>query len=98
MRRDAGAGAEDPPAGVWINFNSLNLQTCWVATGPNGTCPYYDDSRATQSRQVLVPTIAAIIVLILTALTLFVKCSANRRNSKNRRRGEGGWDYEGVPS
>lgn len=95
VRREA--NSNDPMA-VWINFNSLDLESCWVTTGPNGTCPYYEDPNAMQNRQVLVPTIAAIIVLILTALTLFVKCNVNRRNSKNRRRGEGGWDYEGVPS
>lgn len=87
----------DPP-GIWINFNSLDVHACWVTSGPNGTCPYFEDPNAIQNRQVLVPTIAAIIVLILTALTFFVKCNVNRRNSRTRRRGEGGWDYEGVPS
>jgi hypothetical protein len=84
--------------GIWINLNSLDIATCWVATGPNGTCPYYVDESAEQSRQVLVPTIGAIIAFLLTALTIFVKCNANRRNSRTRRRGDGGWDYEGVPS
>ena len=93
----AGSESSDPQ-GVWINFNSLDMRACWVTTGPNGTCPYFEDPGAMQNRQVLVPTIGAIIVLIITALTLFVKCNVNRRNSKNRRRGEGGWDYEGVPS
>jgi hypothetical protein len=86
------------PSGVWINFNSLDVTACWVTSGPNGTCPYFEDPDAMKNRQVLVPTIAAIIVLILTALTMFVKCNVNRRKSRTRRRGEGGWDYEGVPS
>lgn len=84
--------------GVWINFNSLAYQSCWVTTGVNGTCPYYTDQSATHSRQILIPTIAALIVLLLTVLTILVKCSANARNSRIRRRGEGGWDYEGIPS
>lgn len=84
--------------GIWINLNSLDIATCWVTTGPNGTCPYYIDESSQQSRQILVPTIAAIIVFVLTALTIFVKCNANRRNSRTRKRGSGGWDYEGVPS
>jgi hypothetical protein len=84
--------------GVWLNFNSLDTAKCWVATGPNGTCPYYVNESAKQTRQVLIPTIGAIIAFVLTALTVFVKCNVNRRNSRTRRRGDGGWDYEGVPA
>lgn len=92
------AANSNDPEGLWVNFNSLDVEGCWVTSGPNGTCPYGTDANSMQQRQVLVPTIGAIIVLIITALTVFVKCNVNRRNSKNRRRGEGGWDYEGVPS
>lgn len=84
--------------GIWINFNSLAVGNCWITTGINGTCPYYQDSSATHSRQILIPTIAALIVLILTVLTVLAKCGGNVRNSRIRRRGEGGWNYEGVPS
>ena len=84
--------------GVWINFNSLAVEDCWITTGTNGSCPYSQSSDATHSRHVLIPTIAALIVLILTILTILVKCSANARDSRKRRSGEGGWDYEGVPS
>jgi hypothetical protein len=91
-------GISEKAKGVWLNFNSLDTATCWVTTGPNGTCPYYVNEKAKQSRQVLVPTIGAIIVFVLTALTMFVKCNVNRRNSRSRRRGAGGWDYEGVPA
>jgi hypothetical protein len=94
----SGDSSSPKPPAIWINFNSLDVPACWVTTGPNGTCPYFEDRNMIQNRQVLVPTIAAIIVLILTALTLFVKCNVNRRKSRTRRRGEGGWDYEGVPS
>ncbi|KAL9092106.1 MAG: hypothetical protein Q9165_004539 [Trypethelium subeluteriae] len=95
-----GDSSEDPAAGViWINFNSLATQGCWVA-GVNRTCPYVGLDDAEHRRQVLVPTVAAVIVLFLGLLTVFVKCAANRQSSRRRRRrkGEGGWDYEGVPS
>lgn len=84
--------------GIWVNFNSINVEDCWITTGPNGTCPYYEDQDSIKQRQVLIPAIGAFIVLLLTALTILVKCNNNRRNSKVRKRGEGGWDYEGVPS
>ncbi|KAF7509427.1 hypothetical protein GJ744_007990 [Endocarpon pusillum] len=83
-------------SGVWLNFNSLDTEACWVANQQNGSCPYFDED-ALRQRTVLVPVIAALVVLLLTALTLFVKCNKNRRNSRKRVRGEGGWDYEGVP-
>lgn len=90
--------SDEDAIGVWVNFNSLDIQTCWVATGPNGSCPYYVDAKDKETREILVPTIAAIIVFVLTALTIFVKCNVNRRNSRARSRGDGNWDYEGVPS
>ncbi len=92
------SGLSGDGAGVWLNFNSLDVEACWVTTGPNGTCPYFVNKEALRQRTVLVPIIAALVVLLLTALTLFVKCNKNRHNSRKRIRGEGGWDYEGVPS
>lgn len=83
---------------VWINLNALDAMDCWVTTGPNGTCRYQNDSREERNRQVLIPTIAALIILILTVLTILVKCNVNRRNSRRHRVGPGGWEYEGVPS
>ncbi|KIY00486.1 uncharacterized protein Z520_04171 [Fonsecaea multimorphosa CBS 102226] len=85
-------------SGVWINFNSINQPNCWVLGGPNATCPYSDFKEAEQQREILVPTIAALIILILTVLTILVKCNQNRRNSRTRRRGDNGWEYEGIPS
>lgn len=85
-------------SGIWVNFNSLDVQSCWVTGGPNATCPYYDDDEDNERRQIVIPTVAAIIVLIITALTLFVKCNANRRNSRRKKRVIEGWEYEGVPS
>ncbi|OAP58315.1 hypothetical protein AYL99_07405 [Fonsecaea erecta] len=85
-------------SGVWINFNSIDQANCWVLGGPNATCPYSDFKEAEQQREILVPTIAALIILILTVLTILVKCNQNRRNSRTRRRGDNGWEYEGIPS
>ncbi|KAI9731168.1 MAG: hypothetical protein M1834_005361 [Cirrosporium novae-zelandiae] len=84
---------------VWVDFNSLDAQGCWVTGGANASCPYESDDTQLKDRTILVPTIAAIIVLIITALLLFVKCNKSRRASKRiKRRNNFGWDYEGVPS
>ena len=85
-------------SGIWVNFNSIDVQSCWVTGGVNASCPYYEDKDADERRTIVVPTVAAIIVLIITALTLFVKCNANRRNSRRKKRVIEGWEYEGVPS
>ncbi|KAL9622751.1 MAG: hypothetical protein Q9160_002869 [Pyrenula sp. 1 TL-2023] len=93
--------APDPASdasAIWIDFNSLRVPTCWVSGGATAACPYQRDDDAQQQRTVVIPIIASIIALVITALTLFVKCNANRRTSRRRKRGEGGWDYEGVPS
>ena len=95
-----GDNDDDSSSGnIWINFNSLGTANCWV-TGVNQTCPYVTADNGERRTQVIVPTVAAVIVLCLGILTMFVKCAANRQSSRRRRRrkGEGGWDYEGVPS
>ena len=94
------ANASDPSevSAVWINLNSLDSEGCWVTTGPNGTCRYKATAEEEHNRMVLIPTIAALIILILTVLTILVKCSVNRRNTRRHRIGPGGWEYEGVPS
>lgn len=85
---------------IWVNFNDLDVSGCWVA-GANQTCPYVQRPTDT-SRRVTVPTVAAVVVFALVALTLFSKVAANRTSRKRRRSrkriGDGGWDYEGVPS
>ncbi|KZF23436.1 hypothetical protein L228DRAFT_282165 [Xylona heveae TC161] len=83
---------------VWVKFNSLDKEYCWVVGGSNTTCPYVSDSFVNRERTVLVPSIGAIVVLFISALTLFVKCASNRRTSHRRRKSDSGWDYEGVPS
>ncbi|PGH12820.1 hypothetical protein AJ79_04044 [Helicocarpus griseus UAMH5409] len=82
---------------VWIDLNSVDIPTCWIAGGMKAQCPYEPNENAVQKRTVLVPTIAAIIVLVVGVLTIFVKCNTNRRNSR-RTRVIKGWEYEGVPS
>lgn len=81
---------------LWVNFNDLDIPQCWV-TGVNATCPYVN--KHSGSQEIIVPTIAAVVVFVLAFLTILVKCAANRQQSKRRRRrGDDGWDYEGVPS
>jgi len=84
---------------VFLNINAIDQENCWV-TGINGTCPYERMDSLDKDRLVVVPTVAAIIVFVVAALTLFVKCTANRRETLRgrRRRNVAGWDYEGVPS
>ena len=87
--------------GAWVDFNSLDVKGCWVSGGPNTTCPYSSAVRDAEAekRTVLVPTIAALIVLVITALTVFSKVTGNRRvRKRNRRRAVNGFIYEGVPS
>jgi hypothetical protein len=92
-------GSSDPALReVYVNFNSLDITSCWVSTGYGSTCPYASDPQQLERRTVLVAAIAGIIILIITALTFFVKCNANRRNSRRRKRVIEGWQYEGVPS
>ena len=99
-------GSGDPGPGVLLNVNSLDVDGCWVPGqgGTNGTCPYDSGDLAEFSRQrtIVVPTVAAVIVLIVTVLTLGTKGWGNRRSKKKReRRGRGnanGFVYEGVPS
>jgi len=88
---------------VWVNFNSLNIKFCWITEGVNATCPYSATAiqQAEEKIDVLVPTIAAVIVLVVTALTIFVKAAGNRNSRKRiRRRNVAGnaYFYEGVPS
>ena len=81
---------------LWVNFNDLDAESCWVV-GQNQTCPYANG--VSDDRTVIVPTVSAVIVFVLAALTIFVKCAANRQKSRHRkRRVDDGWDYEGVPS
>lgn len=83
---------------IWIDFNSIDTQTCWVSGGPEAKCPYTNDPDQLERRTVLVAAVAGIVICIIAALTLFVKCNANRRNSRRNRRIIQGWEYEGVPS
>ncbi|KAL4879163.1 hypothetical protein BJY04DRAFT_103791 [Aspergillus karnatakaensis] len=83
---------------IWIDFNSQDIATCWVTGGPGASCPYTSDPDQLERRTVLVAAIAGIVICIIAALTLFVKCNANRRNSRRNKRVIQGWEYEGVPS
>lgn len=83
-------------APLFINFNSLNVPSCWVI-GVDSTCPY--DLSTGDAANIYIPTVAGVVILVLTVLLIVIKCGANRAHSRRRRkRGADGWDYEGVPS
>jgi hypothetical protein len=91
------ADSDDAPV-YWLSINDIDTRDCWVS-GVDQTCPYRSDDRDEGKPTVVIPTVAGVIVFLLAILTIFVKCAANRQNTRRRRkRGEGGWDYEGVPS
>ena len=83
---------------VYINFNSIDVTACWVSGGPGASCPYAANPQQIERKTVLVAVVTAVIILLITALTVFIKCNANRRNSRRRKRVIEGWEYEGVPS
>jgi hypothetical protein len=83
---------------VYIDFNSIDVTSCWVSGGAGASCPYASDPQELERRTVLVAAIAGFVILVIAALTLFIKCNANRRNSRRRKRVVEGWEYEGVPS
>ncbi|CAL5869873.1 uncharacterized protein PFLUO_LOCUS4104 [Penicillium psychrofluorescens] len=83
---------------IYVDFNSIDVESCWVSGGPGAECPYGADPQQLERRTVLVAAVAGIVILIITALTLFIKCNANRRNSRRRKRVIEGWEYEGIPS
>jgi hypothetical protein len=81
----------------WLNLNDIDIRDCWVS-GVNQTCPYQAAAR-NQKGTVVIPVVAGVIVFLLAILSFTVKCAANRQNTRRRlKRGEDGWDYEGVPS
>ncbi|ESZ98692.1 hypothetical protein SBOR_0930 [Sclerotinia borealis F-4128] len=95
---------DDPK--IWLDFNSLDTKNCWTTGGPNATCPYSQQETIDDmmKKEILVPTVAALIVLILTGLSVFGKCagrgwaSTRRRGMRKRRRGGDVVVYEGVPA
>lgn len=88
---------DDSGALLWLDFNDLDISACWVS-GQNTTCPYMR-STSEDTRRIAVPVVGSIIVFVLAALTILIKCAGNRQTAKRRkRRGNDGWDYEGVPS
>lgn len=91
---------------IWIDLQSLRQTGCWVRGGSNGEeaeCPYVDND--SERKAIVVPTVAAVIVLVMAGLMVFAKLG-NRRWEKvqKRRRREArqlrkeGWQYEGVPA
>lgn len=83
----------------WVAFESRDIEGCWVVGGKNNTCPYAADRTTLETirkRTLLIPTTAAIIILVLTALTILAKAARNRREGRRLRRQQS-VAYEGVP-
>lgn len=82
---------------VWLNFNSIEVDGCWVV-GVGTMCPYQGNVSTIQT--VTVPVVSGVIILVLAVLMVVVKCGANRRNSRRSGTREGGmeWEYEGLPA
>ncbi|KAK7208036.1 hypothetical protein BZA70DRAFT_287361 [Myxozyma melibiosi] len=86
---------------IWVDLNSLAHPNCWVSGGPGASCRY-EASTTRQSVEVVVPTVAAIIVAILLALTLCSKIFGSQQVKARRRRRRyvklfGEAEYDGVP-
>ncbi|KAI6244731.1 Maintenance of telomere capping protein 6 [Erysiphe necator] len=83
----------------WVAFESRDVDGCWVVGGKNNTCPYADNRTTLETirkRTLLIPTVAAIVILVLTALTILAKAARNRREGRRLRRQQS-VAYEGVP-
>lgn len=83
---------------VWLNYNCRNVRSCWVSGDLSVSCPYETNSRELERRTVQAAAVSAIVICVIAALTVFVKCNSSRRKSRRRKRMIEGWDYEGVPS
>ncbi|KAJ6086261.1 hypothetical protein N7486_010542 [Penicillium sp. IBT 16267x] len=83
---------------IFMDFNCIDIASCWVTGGAQATCPYGNDPQQLERKTVLVAAVAGAVICVIFALTVFVKCNTNRRNSRRRKRVIAGWEYEGVPS
>lgn len=55
--------------GVFVDFNSIANAGCWTTGGANASCPYLTEVGDTiMNREIVVPSVAAVIVLVITAL------------------------------
>ncbi|POS85574.1 hypothetical protein EPUL_003096 [Erysiphe pulchra] len=83
----------------WVAFESRDVEGCWVVGGKNNTCPYAADRTTLETirkRTLLIPTTAAIVILVFTALTILAKAARNRREGRRPCRQQK-VAYEGVP-
>ncbi|KAF8426862.1 hypothetical protein EV426DRAFT_715129 [Tirmania nivea] len=102
-RRDGGVSGLDR---AWVDFQSLGHRACWVRGGDMGAeqgCPYGNEDQG--NKKVIVPTVAAVIVLVVAGLMVFVKVGSGRWERRRKKRwrearkwGKEGWEYEGVPA
>ena len=90
---------DDADTAIFLNYNSIDTEGCWVV-GAGSKCPYAGTGGGRNG--LAVPVVAGVVILVLAALTLVVKCAGNRsvRRRKGLRDGDGRgeWEYEGVPA
>ncbi|RKF73353.1 Maintenance of telomere capping protein 6 [Golovinomyces cichoracearum] len=97
MRRTERNWGED--VRCWVAFDSLKVENCWVVGAKNNSCPYVENDTALDTlrkRTLLIPTIVALLVIVLTVITLCTKAAGNRAERRRPRRNPS-VVYEGVP-
>lgn len=86
---------------LWIDFNSVSVDNCWVTGGAYASCPYHPVS--TNRNEVVKLSVAALVAFLLIVLLLLLKFDEvptkkhqNRwRRLVNKASEE---EYEGVPA
>ncbi|KAF9439126.1 hypothetical protein BGZ76_011364 [Entomortierella beljakovae] len=72
---------------IWIDISSWQTAGCWVPGGTQGICPYQSpDHTAALQNIVRVSTIGGVIILVLLAIFLYLKCRRNVRIRKSNKR------------
>lgn len=99
LRSAPSSTSTESDTAIFLNYNSIDTEGCWVV-GSGTKCPYAGTGGARNG--LAVPVVAGVVILVLAALMLVVKCAGNRsvRRRKGLRDGDGRgeWEYEGVPA
>ncbi|CEP63131.1 Mtc6p LALA0_S07e03070g [Lachancea lanzarotensis] len=92
-------GSEELDA--WIDMNSISVQDCWVAGGPNAPCPYEKETSSRSFVGIITPVsvFSAISIALLFFLTWRkVPIQDNRKHWKKIVSTHSTLQKEGVPS
>ena len=73
---------DESDTAIFLNYNSIDTEGCWVV-GAGSKCPYAGTGQGRNG--LAVPVVAGVVILVLAALMLVVKCAGNR--SVRRRKG-----------